>query len=103
MAHNLFEELMQEGYNFFVGVPDSALKDFQNEIQTSPFENVIATNEGQAVAIAFGAELAGKKAFSFWSIFELSFPAAATTRIPFFSASLSISLSSLEGTGPPLE
>ncbi len=62
MAHNLFEELMQEGYNFFVGVPDSALKDFQNEIQTSPFENVIATNEGQAVAIAFGAELAGKKA-----------------------------------------
>jgi hypothetical protein len=33
MAHNLFEELMQEGYNFFVGVPDSALKDFQNEIQ----------------------------------------------------------------------
>ena len=62
MAHNLFEELMQEGYNFFVGVPDSALKDFQNEIQTSPFENVIATNEGQAVAIAFGAELAGKRA-----------------------------------------
>ena len=62
MVRDLFDELIKEGYNFFVGVPDSALKDFQNEVQSSPFENVIATNEGQAVAIAFGAELAGKKA-----------------------------------------
>ena len=62
MVRDLFDELIKEGYNFFVGVPDSALKAFQDEVQASPFENVIATNEGQAVAIAFGAELAGKKA-----------------------------------------
>ena len=62
MIHDLFNELTKEGYNFFVGVPDSALKSFQDKIEASPFENVTATNEGQAVAIAFGAELAGKKA-----------------------------------------
>ena len=61
MIDNLFEELVSKGYNFFTGVPDSALKPFQNSILESDFEHVIATNEGQAVGIAFGAELAGKK------------------------------------------
>tara|TARA_R110002020_G_scaffold265040_3_gene479834 strand:+ start:1252 stop:1644 length:393 start_codon:yes stop_codon:yes gene_type:complete len=58
---NLFEKLISEGYNFFTGVPDSALKIFQNNILESEFEHVIATNEGQAIGIAFGAEITGKK------------------------------------------
>jgi sulfopyruvate decarboxylase TPP-binding subunit len=61
MIDNLFQKLVSEGYNFFTGVPDSALKVFQNNIIKSDFEHVIATNEGQAVGIAFGAEVAGKK------------------------------------------
>ena len=61
MINNLFEKLIDEGYNFFTGVPDSALKPFQNSILESNFEHVIATNEGQAIGIAFGAELTGKK------------------------------------------
>ena len=58
---NLYNHLLSEGYNFFTGVPDSGLKDFQNSIIQGEYENVIATHESQAVAIAFGAELAGKK------------------------------------------
>ena len=61
MIDNLFQKLVSEGYNFFTGVPDSALKVFQDNIIESDFEHVIATNEGQAVGIAFGAEVAGKK------------------------------------------
>ena len=61
MIDNLFQKLVNEGYNFFTGVPDSALKVFQDNIIESDFEHVIATNEGQAVGIAFGAEVAGKK------------------------------------------
>ena len=61
MIDTLFKELISKGYNFFTGVPDSALKPFQNAILESNFEHVIATNEGQAVGIAFGAEITGKK------------------------------------------
>ena len=61
MVHDLFDKLTKEGYNFFAGVPDSALKPFQNRILLSDFKNIIATHESQAMAIAFGAELAGKK------------------------------------------
>jgi phosphonopyruvate decarboxylase len=61
MINNLFKNIKNLGYNFFTGVPDSALKDFQNDILKSKFEHVIATNEGQAIGIAFGAELTGKK------------------------------------------
>ena len=61
MIDTLFNKLVSEGYNFFTGVPDSALKSFQNSILESDFEHVTATNEGQAVGIAFGAELTGKK------------------------------------------
>ena len=61
MIDNLFEDLIKQGYNFFTGVPDSALKPLQNSILKSDFEHVIATNEGQAIGIAFGAEIAGKK------------------------------------------
>ena len=61
MINNLFENLIKQGYNFFTGVPDSALKPLQNSILKSDFKHVIATNEGQAVGIAFGAEISGKK------------------------------------------
>ena len=61
MVHDLFAKLTNEGYNFFTGVPDSALKAFQNDIINSDYANIIATHESQALAIAFGAELAGKK------------------------------------------
>ena len=57
----LFKAVESDGYNFFTGVPDSALKVFQNDIISSNYENIIATNEGQSIGIAFGAELAGKK------------------------------------------
>lgn len=57
----LFKAIESDGYNFFTGVPDSALKIFQNDIISSNYENIIATNEGQSIGIAFGAELAGKK------------------------------------------
>ena len=62
MAHDLYENLIDDGYTFFTGVPDSALKVFQNTILVSDHQNIIATHESQALAIAFGAELAGKKA-----------------------------------------
>jgi len=65
MAHEmiggLFKDLAAQGYDFFTGVPDSALKVFQNDIINSNFPNIIATHESQAVAIAFGAQLVGKK------------------------------------------
>lgn len=53
--------LLNQGYNFFTGVPDSGLKLLLNDIYNSDCHHVEATNEGQAVGIAFGAELAGKK------------------------------------------
>ncbi len=49
-------------YNFFTGVPDSLLKSFINEINSSNHQHVIGTNEGQCIGIAVGAELAGKRA-----------------------------------------
>tara|TARA_R110000824_G_scaffold391495_1_gene589291 strand:- start:7228 stop:7608 length:381 start_codon:yes stop_codon:yes gene_type:complete len=49
-------------YNFFTGVPDSLLKPFIDEIISSKHQHVVATNEGQSIGIAVGAELAGKKA-----------------------------------------
>lgn len=61
MIKNLYNKLIDEGYNFFTGVPDSTLKDFQNDIIKSNYEHIIATNEGQSIGIAVGAEMAGKK------------------------------------------
>lgn len=61
MKNILFNKLTKEGYNFFCGVPDSGLKEFQNSIIESNFKNVIATNEGQAIGIAVGAMMTGLK------------------------------------------
>lgn len=58
---NIYDFLIKEGYNFFTGVPDSALKDLQNKIIDSGYPHIVATNEAHAVAMAFGAQLAGKK------------------------------------------
>ena len=55
------QNIIDDGYDFFTGVPDSGLKLFIKEIQRSEFEHIPATNEGQAVGIAVGAELAGMK------------------------------------------
>ena len=55
------QQLLDDGYEFFTGVPDSGLKPFINEILESDVYHITATNEGQAIGIAVGAELAGKK------------------------------------------
>jgi phosphonopyruvate decarboxylase len=52
---------VSESYDFFTGVPDSRLKSFIKEIEDSPFKHIPALNEGQAIGIAVGAELAGMK------------------------------------------
>ena len=56
-----FQNLIDDGYNFFTGVPDSGLKMFINDIIKSDYKHIVATNEGQAIGIAVGAELVGKK------------------------------------------
>jgi len=56
-----FKSLLDEGYNFFTGVPDSGLKYFINDIIESDIKHIAATNEGEAIGIAVGAELVGKK------------------------------------------
>ena len=57
----ILKEVTEDGYDFFTGVPDSGLKSFIKEIHKSEFEHIPATNEGQAIGIAVGAELAGMK------------------------------------------
>ena len=47
-------------YDFFVGVPDSALKGIIEQIEKTDKRHIIAVNEAHAIAIAFGAVLAGK-------------------------------------------
>ncbi|WP_318505544.1 phosphonopyruvate decarboxylase [Bacillus sp. T3] len=53
-------ELKKRGFEFFSGVPCSYLKNLIN-FAINDCEYVMATNEGDAVAIAAGANLAGKK------------------------------------------
>lgn len=51
------------GFNFFTGTPCSYLKPFINYvIDTDGFEFIDSVNEGEAVAIAAGATIAGKRA-----------------------------------------
>ena len=56
----LLSELVEEGFDFFTGVPDSALKNFVADAWRLPGEmHVPATWEAEAVAIAAGVYLAG--------------------------------------------
>jgi sulfopyruvate decarboxylase TPP-binding subunit len=58
----LLSALRDEGYDFFTGVPDSALKGFIADVGRLPVDaHVTATWEAEAVAIAAGAYLAGRK------------------------------------------
>jgi phosphonopyruvate decarboxylase len=59
---NLFiDNIIQKKYNFFTGVPDSSLKELTKIINQLSLPNIIATHESQAMGIAVGAEIAGKK------------------------------------------
>ncbi len=59
----LLDQLRSEGYDFFTGVPDSGLKGFISDLeQLPPSQHVRATWEAEAVGIAAGAALAGRKA-----------------------------------------
>tara|TARA_R110000824_G_scaffold127917_1_gene288579 strand:- start:7311 stop:7706 length:396 start_codon:yes stop_codon:yes gene_type:complete len=61
MGRDLFNQLLGQGYDFFTGVPDSGLKEFQNAILENGISHIGALNEGHAIGLAVGAELAGKK------------------------------------------
>ena len=61
-ALDFFNECQKFGFKFFTGTPCSYLKPFINFVIESPDFNFIdATNEGDAIAIAAGATLGGKK------------------------------------------
>jgi phosphonopyruvate decarboxylase len=55
-----YEQLLEEGVNFFTGVPDSLLKEFCAFLadNVDRESHVIAANEGGAVALAMGAHMA---------------------------------------------
>ena len=53
----MMREIDLNDYDFFVGVPDSALKSVLKEIKNMNKKHIIAANEARAVAIAFGAIL----------------------------------------------
>jgi phosphonopyruvate decarboxylase len=59
-THKFGVLLRESGFSFASGVPCSLLKDFIN-YSNNHFQYVIATNEGEAVAISAGAYLGGKK------------------------------------------
>lgn len=61
---NLGENLKKYGFNFYSGVPCSFLKSLIN-YGINECEFIMAANEGDAVAICAGANLAGKKAVVF--------------------------------------
>lgn len=62
-CQNFYEKLVENGIDFFTGVPDSLLKDFCAYIadNTPKEKNIIAANEGNAVALAAGHHLASGK------------------------------------------
>lgn len=62
MKTTLYQQFKKKGYNFFVGVPCSGIKEFIEDIQKDPHQLYLpATKECTAVAMAFGAALSGKK------------------------------------------
>src|SRR5882757_3383967 len=61
-AESFIEKAKGAGFALYTGVPCSYLKPFINYVIDSPGLRYIgATNEGDAVAIASGAELGGKR------------------------------------------
>jgi phosphonopyruvate decarboxylase len=61
-ADGLAQQLFDGGYETFTGVPDSGLRGFLDDVAALPVTHVTATWEAEAVAIAAGAELAGRRA-----------------------------------------
>lgn len=62
-AENFISACISHEYTFFTGVPCSFLKPLINYvIQSEDLSYITATSEGEAVAIASGAYLAGRKA-----------------------------------------
>jgi phosphonopyruvate decarboxylase len=62
-AANFMRQARKYGFNLFTGVPCSYLKPFINyAIDAADLAYIGAANEGDAVAIASGAELAGRRA-----------------------------------------
>lgn len=58
----LLAELIQDGFNFFTGVPDSGLARFLEDLAQLPREmHVMATWEAEAVGLAVGAYLGGRR------------------------------------------
>lgn len=61
-ADDFINPAEERGYSFYTGVPCSFLSPFINRAITSPKTSYVgATSEGEAVAIAAGAWLAGRK------------------------------------------
>ncbi|MBA5778746.1 phosphonopyruvate decarboxylase [Stappia sp. F7233] len=61
-AEDFIDEAARSGLDFFCGVPCSFLTPLMNAVITSPATRYVgATSEGEAVAIAAGAWLAGRK------------------------------------------
>ena len=60
-SKSLFNKLVEEGFDFFTGVPDSTLKSFIRDIDKSSITHVLATHESQSMGIAIGAYLGHKK------------------------------------------
>ena len=54
----LYKKLIDNGLDFFAGVPDSLLKDFCAYIEDHSDKNTITANEGNAVGLAAGHYLA---------------------------------------------
>jgi len=61
-ASSFIEQAKAAGFSLYTGVPCSYLKPFINYVIDAPdIEYIGATNEGDAVAIASGAEIAGRR------------------------------------------
>ena len=57
--NGLLDSLLDQGYDFFTGVPDSGLKGFISDLSRLPSDrHVTATWEAEAIGIAAGASLA---------------------------------------------
>jgi phosphonopyruvate decarboxylase len=58
----LLKSLLDQGYDFFTGVPDSGLSSFIADVGLLPSrQHVTATWEAEAIAIAAGSFLAGRR------------------------------------------